>query len=149
MQHAKQLSRTMIEFDQQKIQDWCRARNIDLMILFGSQATGKTHPRSDIDIALFSLQKGLRERHVRLYGEMEDLMGQEIDVAIIDEVTDPVLRLEVFQKGKCLYASHPNLFNDQKIQTIKIYDDTEPLRRMRDRVLVERIKALKNVTTHR
>ncbi len=74
-------------------------------------------------------------------------MGQEIDVAIIHEVTGPVLRLEVFQKGKCLHASHPDLFNGQKIQAVKIYDDTKPLRRMRDRVLVERIKALKNVTT--
>ena len=37
-----------------KIKHWCQARGIDLCILFGSQATGKARPNSDVDIALFS-----------------------------------------------------------------------------------------------
>ncbi len=139
----------MIKIDENTLQAWCQAREIDLMILFGSRATGKTHPGSDTDIALFSRTNPLRENHVRLYGEMEDLMREEIDVAILDLDTDPVLLVEVFQKGKCLYAAQPGLFFEQKIRAYRIFEDTEPLRRFRDQALAQRIKALQHVPAHR
>ncbi|MEK7727928.1 MAG: nucleotidyltransferase domain-containing protein [candidate division KSB1 bacterium] len=139
----------MLILDKNVLQEWCRARGIDLMILFGSRATGKTHPGSDIDLALFARANHLREHHVRLYGEMEDLFREEIDVAILDLDADPVLLMEVYQKGKCLYESEPGLFFEQKIRAYKIFEDTEPLRRFRDQALAQRIKALQHVTAHR
>lgn len=139
----------MLTLDKNVLQEWCRARGIDLMILFGSRAVGKTHSGSDTDIALFARANHLRENHVRLLGEMEDLLHEEIDVAILDLDTDPVLLLEVYQKGKCLYESEPGLFFAQKIRAYRIFEDTEPLRRLRDRVLAQRIKALQNVAAHR
>jgi len=130
----------------EKIKQWCQAREIDLCILFGSQATGKTHANSDVDIALFSATNpNLRKHLLHLIGEAEDRFGDPIDLVIIEEDTDPVLRLEVFQHGKPLYESQPGLFIEQKILAVKIYDDTEPLRRIRDRVLAQRILALKYV----
>ncbi len=119
------------------------------MILFGSQATGKTKARSDVDIALSSRTAPLRENVIRLYGEMEDLFQQEVDVAIIDAVTDPVLLLEIFQKGKALYEAKPGLFFEQKIRAFRIFEDTEPLRRFRDAVLARRVQEMKNVPAHR
>lgn len=115
------------------------------MILFGSRATGKTHARSDTDIALFSHTNPLRAHHVRLYGEMEDLLCEEVDITILDRDTDPVLLLEVFQKGKCLYESQPGLFFGQKLRAYKIFEDTAPLRALRDQALARRIKGLKHV----
>ena len=129
-----------------KIKQWCQARQIDLCILFGSQATGKTHRHSDIDIALFSeTNLNLKDHLIDLYGELEDLFGREVDVVIIHRDVDPVLRLEVFQHGKPLYESQPGLFIEQRILAVKLYDDTEPLRRVRDRVLAQRILDLKYV----
>jgi hypothetical protein len=80
-----------------------------------------------------------------LIGEAEDLVGDPIDLVIIDEDTDPVLRLEVFQHGKPLYESQPGLFVEQRIRAVKLYDDTEQLRRKRDRILAQRILNLKYV----
>ncbi len=134
----------MLEIDKKNLKQWCRARGIDLMILFGSRATGKMHAQSDTDIALFSKSTRLRDEHVRLYGEMEDLLHEEIDVTILDLETDPVLLLEIYQKGKCLYESEPGLFFEQKIRAFKIFEDTEPLRRFRDQALAQRIKALQH-----
>jgi predicted nucleotidyltransferase len=129
-----------------KIKPWCQARGIDLCILFGSQATGKARSNSDVDIALFSqtnftLQKDL----LRLYGELEDFFGYEVDLVIIERDTDPVLRLEIFRHGKPLYESQPGLFVEQRILAAKLYDDTEHLRRRRDRMLAQRILNLKYV----
>jgi len=129
-----------------KIKQRCEAHRIDLCILFGSQATGKIHHQSNVDIALFSATNPhLKDRLINLYGELEDLFGYEVDPVIIHRDADPVLRLEVFQHGKPLYESQPGLFIEQRILAVKLYDDTEPLRRVRDRVLAQRILNLKYV----
>ncbi|MGH7594802.1 MAG: type VII toxin-antitoxin system MntA family adenylyltransferase antitoxin [bacterium] len=129
-----------------KIKHWCQARGIDLCILFGSQATGKARATSDVDIALFSqTNPALQKDLLRLYGELEDLFGYEVDLMIVERDTDPVLRLEIFQHGKPLYESQPGLFIQQRILAIKVFDDTEPLRRWRRRVLAQRILNLKYI----
>lgn len=129
-----------------KIKQWCQARQIDLCILFGSQATGKTHRQSDVDIALLSTTASNSNKHLlSLIGEAEDLFGHPIDLVIIADDSDPVLRLEVFQHGKPLYESRRGLFVEQQIRAIKIFDDTEPLRQWRRRVLAQRILDLKYV----
>ncbi|MDZ7362065.1 MAG: nucleotidyltransferase domain-containing protein [candidate division KSB1 bacterium] len=130
----------------EKIKQWCQARGIDLCILFGSQAAGKTHRSSDVDIALFSATNSdLCQHLLSLIGEAEDLFGDPIDLVIIEEDTDPVLRLEAFQHGKLLYESRRGLFTEQHIMAIKIFDDTEPLRQWRRRVVAQRILDLKYV----
>ena len=80
-----------------------------------------------------------------MYGAAEDLFGYEVDLVIIGGDSDPVLRLEVFQHGKPLYESQPGLFVEQRILAVKLYDDTEQLRRRRDRMLAQRILNLKYV----
>jgi hypothetical protein len=35
------------------IEVWCSERPLCLCVLFGSQATGKTHAQSDVDLALW------------------------------------------------------------------------------------------------
>jgi predicted nucleotidyltransferase len=133
-----------IEID--KLKHWCPGRQIDLCILFGSQATGKTHANSDVDVALLSLTDHNLQKHwLRLNGELEDWFGQTIDLVIINSETDPVLRLEIFQHGKPLYESQPGLFTEQHIVAIKLFEDTEPLRRWRRRVIAQRILNLKYV----
>jgi predicted nucleotidyltransferase len=133
-------------FNPEEVKLWCQARGIDLCILFGSQATGKVRANSDVDIALFSAtDPTLKDRLLRLYGELEDLFGYEVDLVIIERDTDPVLRLEIFQHGKPLYESQPGLFIQQRILAVKIFDDTEPLRRWRRHVLAKRILNLKYI----
>ncbi len=125
---------------------WCQKNHIDLCVLFGSQVTGKTHAGSDVDIAILSLkQSDLFKQWLHLNGELEDLFGHPIDLVILEPDTDPVLRLEIFRHGKPLYESNPGLFFEQYFTAIKIYEDSEPLRRLRDRVLARRILNLKYV----
>lgn len=44
------------------VQTWCQNEPISLCVLFGSQATGKTHPHSDVDLAVW-LQERSRLWH--------------------------------------------------------------------------------------
>jgi hypothetical protein len=99
-----------------------------------------------VDIALFSqTNPALSKNLLRLYGELEDLFGYEVDLVIIDGDSDPVLRLEVFQHGKPLHESQPGLFAEQRFLAVKLNDDTEQVRRPRDRMLAQRILNLKYV----
>jgi predicted nucleotidyltransferase len=36
-----------------ELAEWCGKRPLRLCVLFGSQATGKAHPRSDVDLAIW------------------------------------------------------------------------------------------------
>ncbi len=121
---------------------WCQPYGIDLVVLFGSQAKGTTRAQSDIDIAVFSVHTKLRPLILKLYGALEDFLGQEADLVVIDGLTDSVLRFEVFRYGQCLYEAEPGLFFQQKIAAYRIYEDTEYIRRFRDKVLAERIRNL-------
>ena len=130
----------------ERLRRFCQGRGIELCVLFGSRAKGKVHPNSDWDLALIARQQpDLRKQILRLHGEFEDIFGHPVDLVIIDQDTDPLLRMEVFQYGEPLYEASSGFFVEERVLAVKIYDDTEPLRRWRDRVLAERILSLKYV----
>lgn len=125
---------------------WCRANDVELCVLFGSRAKGTPHQESDWDVALLSRrQPDLQRQWLRLNGELEDLFGYPIDLVILDRDADPALRLEVFQNGRPLFEARAGLFLEHHIHSIRLFEDTEWLRRRRDQVLAQRILNLKNI----
>lgn len=45
----------------QRLKEWCRAQPVRLCVLFGSQATGRTHAGSDVDVARDRIESALRD----------------------------------------------------------------------------------------
>ena len=92
-----------IEKIKSKISGLAEKYNLNLVVLFGSQVTGKTHPQSDIDIAFSS------ERHLSLreIAEMESEMAKELqlkDIELIDlKMAPPLLLKQIAQKSILLY----------------------------------------------
>jgi len=43
-----------MEINREKIEKIAKKYNLELMVLFGSQATGQTHSRSDVDLGVIS-----------------------------------------------------------------------------------------------
>ncbi len=136
----------MKDWPLEKLAAWCRAHRIDVCVLFGSHATGKARPDSDVDIAVLAAsQPELKRQWLRVYAQLEEVFGQAIDLVILDRDADPVLRLEVFQHGQPLFEARPGLFVEHRVLAVKLFDDTIPLRRWRDRALARRILNLKYV----
>ena len=113
---------------QDEIDVFCTANDIVLLVLFGSYADGKSHPASDVDLAV----KTRRDAEVskldlilRLGGLFED---REIDLVLLTRDTDPLLLHEIFMKGKPLHEAQPGIFESERLRAWRLYLDTKALR---------------------
>ena len=118
---------------------------VRLAYLFGSQATGNTHPNSDTDIAVvLPRHLGPKERFaVRL--ELTDSAARacgsdDVDVVILNEAP-PLLRFEVLRDGIILYSLSDQERIDYQVRTCANYEDTAPLRSLLARTLRDRIRS--------
>ena len=72
--------------------------------LFGSYATGRATPRSDIDLATQGIQD--RRRVGRLALDLEDLpIPQKCDVQAYEGITYQPLKLHIDERGITIYES--------------------------------------------
>lgn len=63
--------------------------------LFGSRAAGRTHPGSDIDIALLYERPPALARLAALRARLQEALGMEdVDLVVLDEETPSVLAFE-------------------------------------------------------
>lgn len=98
--------------------------------LFGSQATGKTGPLSDVDIGILmdaSLAPSVREKLIiEIFHELAlDLHTDHID--LIDMLTAPVLlQHRIVTRGKRLFAKDRILANKFTIRVIQTFEDFLP-----------------------
>lgn len=81
-------------------------KEVNKVILFGSWATGRARPTSDIDLAIFG--KNLSDRD--LYRIMDDLAEKvetplKFDVSHFDALTREALKDDIFKEGIVIYAS--------------------------------------------
>ena len=114
------------------IKGFCRANNIELLILFGSGVTGKTHPSSDIDIAV-KLKKGVGIQKLELIYKLDDVFnGKSIDLVVLGPDTDPLLLHEIFFNGTPVYEKKDGMYKQDKLRSWKLYLDTEKIREVNE-----------------
>ncbi len=103
-------------------------KDLRLVILFGSTATGNRHNTSDIDLGfLFDNQVDILELTNRV---IQLLKRDNIDVVDLNR-TSPLLRFSAVKKGKLLYEKEPGQFNEFASLAFRIYVDTKKLRSAR------------------
>lgn len=107
-----------------------------LIILFGSQATGKTHKHSDTDIAILDNHPLEIKEKIKLGEKIaEKLKVSEDNIDIVDLwVASPLLQYQVAQNGKLLEGNDFD-FIRFKVLAWKRYQDTAKFRRARERAL--------------
>lgn len=116
------------------IADIARVYGLDFVILFGSQATGKTHEKSDIDIGIIG--RGKIDR-LAIGREMENIFDRtDLEIINLAEVS-PTLMYAVLRDGKIMYEKEVNLFLKWRVYASKIWMDTAWMRSLRDRKLKE------------
>ncbi|GIW41377.1 MAG: hypothetical protein KatS3mg076_1954 [Candidatus Binatia bacterium] len=106
-----------------KIEPLARKHGILLLLRFGSTVTGKTHSRSDVDLAvLLSRVPDSLGAYTEL---LEDLQGlfphREVDVAILNRA-DPLFLRKITEACELLYGS-PRELQRFKIYAFKRYQD--------------------------
>ncbi|HEX5043746.1 MAG TPA: nucleotidyltransferase domain-containing protein [Candidatus Polarisedimenticolaceae bacterium] len=104
----------------------------DLVVLFGSWATGRGGPHSDLDLA-FMPRNGMDE--TSLTSEVIRLTHwNDVDVVNLAHV-DPLLAMQIAESGIVLFEADPSSFAEFRSLAFRRYVDTEKLRRAQRDVL--------------
>lgn len=101
---------------------------VSLVLLFGSQVTGLTHPGSDIDIGVVFFDKtDLKNNPVEVYDDLrrefaKKFKTQSIDLVYLEE-TPLSLQFSAVSDSKILYQSSQTTFADYKERVLNYYFD--------------------------
>jgi predicted nucleotidyltransferase len=129
----------------QPLQGLFQQHPVRLAYLCGSQATRRTHPNSDVDIAVLldeslTLDERFAER-VQLLDDLSRIFGtDQVDLVILNEAS-PLLAYETLLHGVLLYCADAQTRIEFQVRTLRAYEDTIPLRRILSEAMVARLKA--------
>lgn len=114
-----------------------RKYHLQLLLLFGSQAEGTQHKRSDFDIA-YSASKDLdlMEEAQLIVVLAPVVKSENIDLVNI-KTAPPLLLHAIFQNPKILYANDSYVFPNLRAYAFKRYVEARPLLRIRSERLKE------------
>jgi predicted nucleotidyltransferase len=93
----------MIEMDKKKIEEIAKKHDLKLLLLFGSQASGKTHKFSDYDFG-FSTEKemNLGER-ANLTDDLRHLVGSKYVEDVDLKKAGPLLLKEIVKNNRIIF----------------------------------------------
>lgn len=113
--------------------------NLKLVVLFGSQASGRTHKNSDIDIAI--LGDG-DFNMTNLTIDFYDFFKRE-DVEVVNiSSASPTMMYVIVRDGKLLYENEYGAFLKWKFYAMWVWRDTAWLRHLRDKKMIEWAKTI-------
>lgn len=109
---------------------------LDFVVLFGSQATGKTHAKSDVDIAYLPPVNFSFDEDGQIYLDIVGLVRREdLDLINLRKVS-PLLQKQIIDSALLLYEKGPGTFEDFVLRVLRLYRETVALRRLeRDYVI--------------
>jgi len=124
-----------------KLEKLAAKYELELLVLFGSAVTGKTHKESDADVAYLSKKPlTLREESEMSVALQPILKNRTIDLVNI-RMAPPLLLYAITDHGKVLYQSDPLVFYELRAYAFKRYIEAEPLSELKK----QRLKALLNI----
>lgn len=116
-----------------------RQFGLDLMVAFGSQVSGQTHPSSDLDLGYILAGEDLSSRQrFELTQKLQMIFpNYEIDLVNL-RLVSPLLQHRAAFQGKLLVENHPHSFARFQMSAYINYIDTSFLRSLRNRHLAKK-----------
>ena len=101
--------------------------NLELVLLFGSRVSGKTHKHSDFDVAFLSSKKFDLVDESKLIVDLFPVFDSyKVDIVNLRSAS-PLLFYGVFKNCHLLYAKNEELFYNLRIYAQKKYLDNKSL----------------------
>lgn len=96
---------------------------LTLVVLLGSQATGKTHRESDVDVAYISDRKLLFDEEALLNTDLTGIF-QNDKVSLVNlKTASPLLLKQIVTNAVVLYEREQSAFNEEYLHALRLYDD--------------------------
>jgi predicted nucleotidyltransferase len=107
----------------ERLQELASKHGIVLMLRFGSTVAGRTHPRSDVDIAVLLRQAPPSfSEFAELAHDVQTLFpGQDVDVAVINHA-DPLFLKKVMEECSLVYGPAARL-KELQLYAFRRYQD--------------------------
>ena len=129
----------MIMIDAEKIKpqvkNLAEKYGLSLLMLFGSQVTGKTHKESDFDVAYLADKKLSFEDEGRIIIEIAKIIGARDERLVIlcnIKESGALLLKEIFDRHQVLFCADRNVYDSYKIFSVKNFIESRPLFDLRD-----------------
>ena len=121
----------MSEADKEKIVEIAKSHKLKLAVLFGSQATGHTHKKSDVDVGyLADREIDYRENYDITLELARIFKNPDVELVNLNNVS-PEFKKQVADTGIVLYEDNASIFDLFKIRAFKFYVENKPLRELR------------------
>jgi predicted nucleotidyltransferase len=111
------------------VRDWCQERPVRLCVVFGSQASGKIHAHSDVDLALWPVSPVPPLERLRWLSELENALAKDVSLVLVSSDLDPVMGFEIVRQGCLVFEDEPGLWMAQRARMWQFYNDSLPFRR--------------------
>lgn len=119
------------EVDKEKIAEVAKSHNLKLLVLFGSQVTGQTHSKSDVDVAYLADRTiDYRENYDISIKLARIFNNPEVELVNLKNVS-PEFKKQVADQGVVLYADNSSIFDLFKMYAFKMYVENKPIRELR------------------
>ena len=134
---------SMLKVSQKRLKQLARQHGLDLVVLFGSQASGRAHTGSDVDVAV-RIKPGRTlsaDARLALAGDFDSVFPDAalVDVSFLNEAGS-LLLYEVATRGRPLYERAPLSFWQFQSYAARRYDDDYKYRLRREAYLERRVK---------
>ncbi|HEX9722318.1 MAG TPA: nucleotidyltransferase domain-containing protein [Candidatus Paceibacterota bacterium] len=117
----------IIEKQKSKLEKVAQKYQLELVLLFGSQVTGKTHKESDYDVAYLGQRKLSFEEQLRLDVDLMPVFGSDrVDIVDIRKA-NPLLLKQIFANHQILLCKDKKRYYLSKIYAAKKYREALPL----------------------
>lgn len=104
---------------------------LSLVVLFGSQATGRTHKGSDVDVGFLAETPISFEKELLLRHALTEILKRD-DVELINlQNVSPQFMCAVAREGVVLFQSGKTVFDTFAVYAHKLYVEAAPLRAAR------------------
>ena len=110
--------------------------------IFGSMASCRARPDSDIDIAVLVNEKNQRPNPLKyrlgLMSELGSILGRsDVDLVLMNQAP-PALAQNIITKGRLIFERSRSARVAFQVRTLNVFMDTEPMRRLYLRYLKRR-----------
>lgn len=121
-----------------RLKQVCEKYNLLFILLHGSQVTGKTHPKSDYDIAVFQKDRDKRLDLLSLYSDLAILLKKDkVDITNLT-YANPLLAQNVSLKSKLLAGSRKE-YDKFCLLTFHKYSDYLPYLKREAKIVKEKL----------
>lgn len=122
-----------------KIAALCRKHRVILMILHGSQASGRANSQSDVDIGILTAANIDSERYLGLIHDFSEIFGDQFDPVILNGA-EPLITYQVAIHGKPLFEKAKGAFASFQVRAISRYLDSKKFREL-EKIYIKRAVA--------